>query len=146
MQGTSNRAIQLYLHKGSELGGTKIVLKGALLPAVIAVTCDGTHFAIKTGSTAFEEAEKYLCHDIFFSNLEDSIQTKDQEISAFELQTLSTEKQKQDWDTQVTQLKEENAFRWHTILDLKNQLYQLQSNIEEAEYDKQDKIQKWEEK
>eukprot|EP00957_Ditylum_brightwellii_P104909 7996039-Ditylum_brightwellii.AAC.1 len=50
-----------YLHKGSELGGTKIILKGVLLPAVIAITCNDTNFAIKAGPTAFEEAEKHLC-------------------------------------------------------------------------------------
>eukprot|EP00957_Ditylum_brightwellii_P031730 2406364-Ditylum_brightwellii.AAC.1 len=40
-----------YVHKGSELGGTKIILKGALLPAVIAITCGDTNFAIKAGPT-----------------------------------------------------------------------------------------------
>jgi len=80
------------------------------------------------------------------STLEDSIKTKDQEIAAFESRTLSTEKRIQDRDTQVTQLKEENAFQRHTISDLKNQMYQLQSDIEDAQYDKQDEINKWEEK
>eukprot|EP00957_Ditylum_brightwellii_P044124 3348114-Ditylum_brightwellii.AAC.1 len=50
-----------YLHKGSELGGTKIVLKEALPSTVIAITCNDRNFAIKAGPTAFKEAEKYLC-------------------------------------------------------------------------------------
>eukprot|EP00957_Ditylum_brightwellii_P024890 1881977-Ditylum_brightwellii.AAC.1 len=55
-----------YLHKGSELGCTNIILKGALLSAVIAITRNDTHFAIKVGPTAFEEAEKHLRVNIIF--------------------------------------------------------------------------------
>eukprot|EP00957_Ditylum_brightwellii_P207572 15353563-Ditylum_brightwellii.AAC.1 len=50
-----------YLRKGIELGGTIIILKVALLPAVIAITYDDTNCAIKAGPTAFEEAKKHLC-------------------------------------------------------------------------------------
>ena len=45
-------------------------------------------------------------------------------------------------DAQLSKTKEESAFQRHTISDLKNQLYQLQSELEEQEFDKRDDLER----
>lgn len=75
--------------------------------------------------------------------LEESLNKKEQMISEMESRGSSSENRIRDRDTSLMKLKEETAFQRHTIADLKNQLYQLQNDIEEAEYDKNDEVDKW---
>ncbi len=83
---------------------------------------------------SFQEKQKVL---------EDSIKRKDIQIGSMEARCVSTENRIRERDRQLAKLKEENAFQRHSISDLKNQVYQLQHDIEEAEYDKRDEVGKW---
>jgi chromosome segregation ATPase len=68
--------------------------------------------------------------------LKKSLASKEKELSIFE-------KELKERDEQITQLKEESIFQRQLIADLKDQLYQLQHEIEDAEYDKADGSDKW---
>jgi chromosome segregation ATPase len=83
---------------------------------------------------SFQEKQKVL---------EESIKRKDIQLASMETRCVSTENRIRERDTQLAKLKEENAFQRHSISDLKNQLYQLQHDIEEAEFDKRDEVGKW---
>jgi chromosome segregation ATPase len=67
--------------------------------------------------------------------LEETIQKKDQQIASLR-STNGT-------DVTMDALREENAVQKHTISDLKNQLYQLQHEVEDAEFEKRDEVDKW---
>ena len=75
--------------------------------------------------------------------LEESLEKKEKMILEMESRGSSSENRIRDRDTSLLKLKEETAFQRHTIADLKNQLYQQQNDIEEAEYDKNDEVDKW---
>ncbi|KAI2509974.1 hypothetical protein MHU86_4400 [Fragilaria crotonensis] len=75
--------------------------------------------------------------------LQKTLSTKEQQISTMESRIASTETRIRERDSQVAKLKEETTFQRHSIADLKNQLYQLQHEIEDAEYDKVDGVDKW---
>lgn len=75
--------------------------------------------------------------------LQKTLAAKEQQIATMESRITSTETRIRERDSQVAKLKEETTFQRHTIADLKNQLYQLQHEIEEAEYDKVDGVDKW---
>ena len=76
-------------------------------------------------------------------HLEEALKSKEQQIATLESRGLSAENRLRERDAQVSKLKEDTTFQRHTIADLKNQLYQLQHEIEDAEYDKCDEVDKW---
>jgi len=82
-----------------------------------------------------------------FDNKENALQafltTKEQQLKTLESRTQSAENRIRERDVQLSKLKEETTFQRHTISDLKNQLYQLQHEIEDAEYDKRDGVDRW---
>ena len=78
---------------------------------------------------SFEERQK---------TLEETLRMKERQITTLEAWKMSTESKAKDKDAQLSKTKEESAFQRHTISDLKNQLYQLQNEMEEAEDDKKD--------
>jgi len=75
--------------------------------------------------------------------LQESLEKKEQLIKEMESRGVSVENRIRERDTALSKLKEETSFQRHTIADLKNQLYQLQNEVEEAEYDKKDEVSKW---
>jgi chromosome segregation ATPase len=75
--------------------------------------------------------------------LKQSLEAKEQQFSAMDARVSSTETRIRERDGQLVKVKEETTFQRHTIADLKNQLYQLQHEIEDAEYDKRDEVDKW---
>lgn len=77
------------------------------------------------------------------NSLKSSLKAKEQQVKTLESRTQSAESRIRERDTQVSKLKEETTFQRHTISDLKNQLYQLQHEIEDAEYDKADGVDRW---
>jgi chromosome segregation ATPase len=85
-------------------------------------------------TTGFNNREKAL---------QEAIAAKEEQIATMEARMESTENRIRERDGQLAKLKEETTFQRHTIADLKNQLYQLQHEIEDAEYDKRDEVDKW---
>jgi len=77
------------------------------------------------------------------NDLKDSLKAKDNKLKSLETRIKTTENRIREKDSQLSELKEETTFQRHTIADLKNQLYQLQHEIEDAEYDKRDGVDRW---
>jgi len=77
------------------------------------------------------------------NDLKDSLKAKENKLKSMETRVETTENRIRGKDSQLSELKEETTFQRHTIADLKNQLYQLQHEIEDAEYDKRDGVDKW---
>lgn len=75
--------------------------------------------------------------------LQKSLAVKDKQVTTLESRVLSAENRIRERDGQLGKLKEETTFQRHAIADLKNQLYQLQHEIEDAEFDKRDEVDKW---
>mmetsp|Transcript_10940 Transcript_10940/g.23132 ORF Transcript_10940/g.23132 Transcript_10940/m.23132 type:complete len:1699 (+) Transcript_10940:75-5171(+) len=69
---------------------------------------------------------------------------KEVQLATFQNRVVSAERRIRERDHQLTGLKEEKARQMHMITDLKNQLYQLQFEIEETSADKSDEIKQWE--
>ncbi len=61
-------------------------------------------------------------------------------MAHLEAYKAATDSKLQEKDASLSKTKEESAFQRHTISDLKNQLNQLQSEMEEQEMDKQDDL------
>ena len=75
---------------------------------------------------------------------QEKLKQKEDSLKTIESRYSSAESRVRERDGQVTKLKEETQFQRHAIADLKNQLYQLQHEIEEAECDRFDETDKWE--
>ena len=78
---------------------------------------------------SFEERQK---------TLEETLRMKERQISNLEAWKISAEQKSKEKDAQLSKIKEESAFQRHTISDLKNQLYQMENDMEEAEDYKRD--------
>jgi chromosome segregation ATPase len=82
---------------------------------------------INSLTKSFEDRQK---------NLELNLRKKDKHIATMEAWKIGTEQKLKEKDAQLSKIKEESAFQRHTISDLKNQLYQIQTDMEEAQYEK----------
>ena len=71
--------------------------------------------------------------------LEAALKEKSHQITSMEARCTSTEVRIREQNALVVKLKDENAFQRMTISDLRNQL----QNLEDAEYDKRDEVDKW---
>ena len=60
------------------------------------------------------------------------------QLANLEAHKTASDSKLKEKDAQLSKVKEESAFQRHTISDLKNQLYQLQNDLEEREMDKRD--------
>eukprot|EP00339_Tiarina_fusa_P012716 CAMPEP_0117003322 /NCGR_PEP_ID=MMETSP0472-20121206/4680_1 /TAXON_ID=693140 ORGANISM="Tiarina fusus, Strain LIS" /NCGR_SAMPLE_ID=MMETSP0472 /ASSEMBLY_ACC=CAM_ASM_000603 /LENGTH=1783 /DNA_ID=CAMNT_0004703931 /DNA_START=212 /DNA_END=5560 /DNA_ORIENTATION=+ len=77
--------------------------------------------------------------------MEDKQRTSDEQLRQYKKQLAHLEAYKaasdsklREKDAQLSKVKEESAFQRHSISDLKNQLYQLQTEMEDQEMEKRD--------
>eukprot|EP00542_Grammatophora_oceanica_P007865 CAMPEP_0194069804 /NCGR_PEP_ID=MMETSP0009_2-20130614/87838_1 /TAXON_ID=210454 /ORGANISM="Grammatophora oceanica, Strain CCMP 410" /LENGTH=1630 /DNA_ID=CAMNT_0038723025 /DNA_START=486 /DNA_END=5378 /DNA_ORIENTATION=+ len=76
-------------------------------------------------------------------DLQESLEQRNKQLGTMADRMEGTEARIRERDAMCHKLKEETSFQRHTIADLKNQLYQLQHEVEEAAYNKRDEDDKW---
>ena len=68
------------------------------------------------------------------------LNVKNEEITSINSNLLNVKEQLMQKDEVITSLEEEKVFQKSTITDLKNQLFQLQTDVEDVEFDKSEEI------
>ena len=70
----------------------------------------------------------------------DTIKTKDEAILSFNARLVSIEDKSKEKDTIISKLRTEKSFQKQATTDLKNQLFQMQNDLEEVEFNKSEEI------
>jgi chromosome segregation ATPase len=106
----------------------------------------GANAAMGAKTASMEAQFMNQLHEVSKKNQEKQRQMEEQlrqlnkQLAHLEAYKAASDSKLQEKDAALSKTKEESAFQRHTISDLKNQLYQLQSEMEEQEMDKRDDL------
>jgi chromosome segregation ATPase len=72
--------------------------------------------------------------------MEDMLVAMKKQLAQLEAQKIAADSKIKEKDSQLSKIREESHFQRHTISDLKSQLHQLQSELDESDVDKTDEM------